>query len=298
MKIIITLCLCIMSMFAKEISPIKVLVSVLPQKEMIERIGGEYVKVEVLVPAGKSPEIYEPSFAQMRHIEDSHIFFGVGMPFESAWLKRFKNTNPSLIYYNLADPFVDSKNTESQHTAHKHTHNPHIWLSLKASILHTQIIAQTLSKINKEQTTFFMQNAKLLESKLHSIQKRTAHIFSLDTAQKSFIIYHPALKYWSEEFHIKELSLENEGKELKGRDLSALIQEAKKQKIASIFIQPEFAKSRAKSFANELDLNIIELDVLRQDWLLSLQEIACQVAFSLSSTQSKSCVQAYFKDEL
>ncbi len=54
MKVIITLCLCIMSMFAKEISPIKVLVSVLPQKEMIERIGGEYVKVEVLVPAGKS----------------------------------------------------------------------------------------------------------------------------------------------------------------------------------------------------------------------------------------------------
>lgn len=280
-----------MSMFAKEISPIKVLVSVLPQKEMIERIGGEYVKVEVLVPAGKSPEIYEPSIAQMRHIEDSHIFFGVGMPFESAWLKRFKNTNPSLIYHSL----IDEKPSQ---TSYPHAHNPHIWLSLKASILHTQIIAQTLSKINKEQTTFFMQNAKLLESKLHSIQKRTAHIFSLDTAQKSFIIYHPALKYWSEEFHIKELSLENEGKELKGRDLSALIQEAKKQKIASIFIQPEFAKSRAKSFANELDLNIIELDVLRQDWLLSLQEIACQVAFSLSSTQSKSCVQAYFKDEL
>ena len=76
---------------------IKVIVSVLPQKEMIERIGGEYVQVEVLVPQGKSPEIYEPSIAQMKYIAQADIFFGVGMPFESPWLKRFSLANPSLI---------------------------------------------------------------------------------------------------------------------------------------------------------------------------------------------------------
>lgn len=298
MKIIITLCLCIMSMFAKEISPIKVLVSVLPQKEMIERIGGEYVKVEVLVPAGKSPEIYEPSIAQMRHIEDSHIFFGVGMPFESAWLKRFKNTNPSLIYYNLADSFVDSKNTESQHTAHKHTHNPHIWLSFQA--LQPQIlrIGDILSKIDTTHSDMFQKNALKLVKELKNIQKHTHILFTSPKAQKNFITYHPTFAYWSTEFNVQELSLEHNGKELKGRELLALISQAKAHNLKAVFIQPQFAKSRVEIFAKELGLRIIELDPLREDWLLSLQESACQIAFSLSTQESKSCVQTYFKDEL
>ena len=40
-------------------TPIKVLVSVLPQKEMIERIGGEYVEVEVLVPKFMSQVLHK-----------------------------------------------------------------------------------------------------------------------------------------------------------------------------------------------------------------------------------------------
>ncbi len=289
MKIIITLCLCIMSMFAKEISPIKVLVSVLPQKEMIERIGGEYVKVEVLVPAGKSPEIYEPSFAQMKHIQNTQIFFGVGMPFESTWLKRFKNTNPSLIYHSL----IDEKPSQ---TSYPHAHNPHIWLSFQA--LQPQIlrISDILSKIDTTHSDMFQKNALKLVKELKNIQKHTHILFTSPKAQKKFITYHPTFAYWSTEFNVQELSLEHNGKELKGRELLALISQAKAHNLKTVFIQPQFAKSRVEMFAKELGLRIIELDPLREDWLLSLQESACQIAFSLSTQESKSCVQEYFKD--
>ena len=76
----------------------------------------------------------------------------------------------------------------------------------------------------------------------------------------------------------------------------ALISQAKAHNLKAVFIQPQFAKSRVEMFAKELGLRIIELDPLREDWLLSLQESACQIAFSLSTQESKSCVQEYFKD--
>ena len=305
MKAFLCVCLCIIGMYAKNLSstpallPTKILVSVLPQKEMIEYIGGKYVEVEVLVPRGKSPEIYEPNIAQMRHIEDSRVFFGVGMPFESAWLKRIKHINPSLVYYNLTDEiFLQSNSSiQPQPKQQEHDHNPHIWLSPKASLAQIAFITQKLSEIHKEQSSFFAQNAALLKTKIEAIQKHTARIFALEKSQKNFVTYHPALTYWGAEFHLKELSLEHNGKELKGRELSTLMAEIKNQKIQAIFIQPEFAKSRVEMLARELGLKIIELDVLRQDWLLSLQDIACQIAFSLSQPESTKCVQEYFKDK-
>lgn len=277
-------------------TPIKVLVSVLPQKEMIERIGGEYVEVEVLVPKGKSPEIYEPSIAQMKYIEDSHIFFGVGMPFESAWLKRIAHINPSLIYYNLAHSVLTDNRIKGADSKHTHAHNPHIWLSPKAILPQIDIIAQTLGKLDKEHFKIFQQNATLLSDDIKAIQEHTKELFAKEDSKKSFITYHPALTYWSAEFKVKELSIENNGKEIKGRELVALMAQAKKDSVEAIFIQPEFTKSRVEMFARELDLRIIELDVLRKDWLLSLQDLACQIAFSLSAQESKSCVQKYFKD--
>ncbi|MCX2716691.1 zinc ABC transporter substrate-binding protein [Helicobacter sp. MIT 21-1697] len=289
MKIIIALCLCIITIFGKEISPIKVLVSVLPQKEMLEYIGGEYVKVEVLVSVGKSPEMYEPSFTQMRHIQNAQVFFGVGMPFESAWLKRFKNTNPSLIYHSLIDE-------QSSQTHHAHTHNPHIWLSLQTLQPRILLIADILGKIDTSHSHIFQKNAQELIAKLKNIQKRTATLLASPKAQKSFITYHPTFAYWSAEFGVQELSLEHNGKELKGKELVALITQAKGHNLKAVFIQPQFAKSRVEMFAKELGLRIIELDPLRKDWLLSLQESACQIAFSLSIQEVKPCMQEYFKD--
>lgn len=66
--ILLLLCLCGYA------EPIKVLVSVLPQKQMLESIGKEYVEVEVLVPPSKSPEIYEPNIQQMKHIQNAEVF--------------------------------------------------------------------------------------------------------------------------------------------------------------------------------------------------------------------------------
>ena len=47
-------------------APLPVMVSIAPQKYMLERIAGEHVSVSVLVKPGADPHSYEPSPAQMR----------------------------------------------------------------------------------------------------------------------------------------------------------------------------------------------------------------------------------------
>jgi len=50
-------------------------VSILPQKYFVERIGGDQVRVNVMVGPGDSPHDYEPKPSQMTSLSESDVYF-------------------------------------------------------------------------------------------------------------------------------------------------------------------------------------------------------------------------------
>ncbi|RJS87465.1 hypothetical protein CW704_02755 [Candidatus Bathyarchaeota archaeon] len=45
----------------REANRIKAVVTILPQAEFVEKVGGERVQVTIMVPPGASPHTYEPT---------------------------------------------------------------------------------------------------------------------------------------------------------------------------------------------------------------------------------------------
>lgn len=295
MRFFYILCLCVFSLFATD-SKINVLVSVLPQKEFIQRIGGEHIVLDVLVPPGKSPEFYEPSIAQMRHIQHAQVFFGVGLGLESKWAQRFQSSNASLRYYNLAQE-VD-KNKQEIYTKNAHMHNPHIWLSLENSKKYALFITHTLSELQPKYKADFEHNLHILLGDIQNIQDRVKLLFQNKNAQKSFLVYHPAFELFAQEFGLEELSIEVDGKEVKGRALSVLETEIKNKKLRTLFFQPQFSRTRVEGMARGFNVNLIALNPLREDWLHAFRIYACQIAFDLKEEEVQECVQEYFKGQL
>ena len=67
---------------------IKVVVSIPPQKFFVEKIGGDRVKVFVIVKPGQNPATYEPAPLQMAEISESIIFLELEYPLNShGWIK-------------------------------------------------------------------------------------------------------------------------------------------------------------------------------------------------------------------
>ncbi|MDE6885622.1 MAG: zinc ABC transporter substrate-binding protein [Helicobacteraceae bacterium] len=91
-KIILVVFICVLPLSAKMI----ISVSVLPQAFFVKQIAGNLVDVNIMVPKGKSPETYEPSIKQLQELSKSSLYFNIGMPFEKAWLERFKAVNPNM----------------------------------------------------------------------------------------------------------------------------------------------------------------------------------------------------------
>ena len=85
---------------ARAEAPLPVVVSIAPQKYMLERIAGDRVAVTVLVRPGADPHSYEPTPAQMRACAAARAWFTIGVPFEDVWLPRIRSAAPNLAVFS------------------------------------------------------------------------------------------------------------------------------------------------------------------------------------------------------
>lgn len=117
-------------------------VSILPLRSLVEQIVGDDFKVDVLVPAGASPESFEPTPRQYVALNRSKLVFNVGLiDFEQNLLRDFPDREKlvnlsrgirllegSCAHGHTHEPTGKARASEG----HAHGIDPHIWTSPRA----------------------------------------------------------------------------------------------------------------------------------------------------------------------
>ena len=80
--------------------------------------------------------------------------------------------------------------------------------------------------------------------------------------QKAFITFHPSFYYFSQDFNIKEIALEKEGKSPSFSYLSKVIKLAKENHIETVIISPEFPTKYAKIVASRIGAKVVVVSPL------------------------------------
>jgi zinc transport system substrate-binding protein len=266
----------------KDQGKIKVLVSISPQKYFVEKIGGKWVDVEVLIPTGTNPHLYDPTPGQLINVAGAAVYFYNGnLDFEKSWINNLIESNPNLIHVKLSDGIemlADPECTGHQE-GHSHGVDPHTWLSpANARIIATHI-KNTLCKQYPEHNSLFEANYNKLITEIAGLEKEIETKLS-NLPNRKFMIFHPTLSYFAKQFGLEQISIEFEGKEPTPKHLKASIDLAKKSGIQTIFIQKEFDMNNASIIANELDGNLVQIDPLSEDWYDNLLFIANQISNS------------------
>jgi zinc transport system substrate-binding protein len=117
---------------------LNVVVSIVPQKYFVERVGGDHVGVGVMVEPGANPTTYEPKPEQLKALSGAAAYFSIGVPFENAWLDKIAAANEDMM---MVDTIADIERIPMK--AHHHNDDegegeeehaegapdPHVWLS-------------------------------------------------------------------------------------------------------------------------------------------------------------------------
>jgi len=232
--------------FTIPIFALNISVTILPQKGVIKAIAPN-ANVNVMVPPGNSPATYSPSFKELKALKNSKIYFTIGVPFDKKYINKIKEINPDIkIIY-----FGEYLNIEK---------NPHIWLSPAFLMLEAKVVLDTLIKKDSKNKELYLKNYKNYISKLANLEKE-----GFEISQKAFITFHPSFYYFAKDFHIKEISLEKEGKTPSFSYLAKVIKLAKKYQIKTVVISPEFPTKYAKIIANHINAKIVIISPLNEN---------------------------------
>lgn len=251
-------------------------VTIEPQRYFAEQLADSLFRIECMVPAGTSPETYDPTPVQMAKLARSKAYFRIGhIGFEEVWMDKLKQNYLQVQFFDNSEgiSLIASGHSHSSEHFHEEGVDPHIWSSPKAAGLIVQNMFEALMELDPENASLYIANLIRLLEKIDDIdEKITQTLFN--SSQKAFIIYHPALSYFARDYGLTQYSIETDGKEPSPEQLKFLIETAKREGIKTVFVQQEFDKKNAEIIAKEIGGRLTVINPLSYDWGEEMLNIA------------------------
>lgn len=248
-------------------------VSIAPYKYFVEAIAGNDFVVNVMVPAGSDPHIYEPFPEQINNLRKSVGYISNGyMGFEMNWLERFYETNQLMKKLSLGDNIDPIEGEHDHEGEHVEGADPHYWVSPVCATIMAGDVKDFLTQLNPSESVRYETNYQTLLLKIQDLDKRARELFA-PVKKKSIMIYHPNLAYLARDYGLNEISVEYEGKEPSPSRLRELIDLARSDNMKTIFIQREYDTKNARAIADEIGAKLVIIDPLSADWLTATTDI-------------------------
>jgi zinc transport system substrate-binding protein len=286
-------------------------VSVEPHAFLVERIGGEFVRVEVLVPMGKEPESYQPTPERVIALTRAKVFFRTGMPFEQVILPKLKSFAPDLKVVDLRTgiklrrlEFHKHDSNEQNEHSDLHVHSstesdsnkntprgelidsdPHIWFSLSLLKIEAATVLKTFIEIDPKNEELYRKNYDEFISELERVKEKLGGMLE-PFKGKTIFVFHPTYGYFCDEFNLKQRAIESGGKTPGPQQLIAIINEIQKSGLQTdekptIFVQPEFNRTPVKSVAEAVNGHVVEHSALERNIFKSMTNFTEEITRKL-----------------
>ena len=268
---------------------IRVAVSILPQAEFVEKVGGDRVIVTVMIPPGASPHTYELTPGQLEDISKAGMYIkvGSGIEFEREWMDKIIKLNKEMLVVNCAEgvrfiasggkygePFVYYEYYEISETGDDYRGiDPHIWLSTENVEIMSENIYEGLAGIDPGNLEYYKENLEDFIVELDKLDEEISQMFE-GKKNKIMMVFHPNWTYFASDYGIRQIPIEEEGKEPTAGHMKNLIDEALKYNIKIIFASPEFSIKSAETLASEIGGSIVLLSPLEKDYIENMRKTA------------------------
>jgi zinc transport system substrate-binding protein len=247
---------------AETTDKIGVVVTILPQAEFVESVGGDKVTVTVMVPPGHDPHTYAPIFSQLTAVKQAELYakVGSGIDFELSYMDSIVQANRNMLVVDCSQGIQLIEN------------DPHIWLSPRNAKIMVENICDGLIQVDPQDRDYYIQNENEYLAKLDTLDAAISGNLS-GVTNRWFLVDHPAWGYFARDYNLTQLAIEIEGKPLSSKDIVNVIQEAEEHDIKVVFASPEFDVKTAQSIADAIGGSWALIDPLAPDYINNMYKV-------------------------
>lgn len=254
---------------------IGVVVSILPQAEFVQSVGGDKVSVTVMVPPGHDPHTTLLIPSKMTEVARARMYakVGSGIEFELAHMDDIEAVNKNMLIVDC------SKGVEliGSSDPGEPGNDPHIWLSPLNARIMVQNICDGLVQVDPANKAFYEQNRDVYLQKLDELDQEIRTKLK-DVKNRAFIVFHSAWGYFARDYNLEQIPIEVGGKEPSAQDVARIVEEAKARHIKIIFASPQFNPQMAEVIAREIDGKVVFIDQLAKDYISNLRTVSNELA--------------------
>jgi zinc transport system substrate-binding protein len=242
-------------------------VSVAPLGFFVERLAGDAVRLDVVLPRGANAHTFEPTWETAGALAGAALYVRVGhpgLPFERAALEA--------LPAGAARPtVVDVAEGEDLHAQ-----DPHLWLSPRRMRRFAERLAPPLEALLPAERDALAARRRALVAEIDALDGELAARLAPHRGRAIFVA-HPAFGAFASDYGLSQEALERHHKEPDPRALLAVIEAARRAGARALVVQPGFPRDVAGLVAGEIGARVLTVDPLDGDWPATLRAVATAV---------------------
>ena len=260
-----------------------------PQRWLVRQLAGDRVQVGLLLTPGQNPHTFEPTARQVKEMSAARGYLMMGLPFERALVNKVRAINPGLQVRDMTAGVPRRMQPAHAHPGEKDDDDdgcdegadPHVWLTPAAMAI---MASNTVDAL----VAFDPAGKGIYEARLAPLRAQFAQ---LDAELRTLLApvrngvlftYHPSWGYFTDAYGLRQVAIESEGRAPAARQLAALIDLAKREKVRRIFTEPPYDPRPSQTIARQIDAEVATIDPLAEEWDINLRAVAAQVRAALS----------------
>ncbi len=270
---------------------IPVIASILPLGDFCEKIGGDRVAVQVLIPPGASPHVFEPTPVAVANAMKARVLVYVGAGLDP-WAERLITSHGSKGMMGVKavqgiplikevahhqrehekspergqkKPVTKGESLE-HHVAAKPEHqqgNPHVWLDPVLAQDICRRIAQALIQADPAQKKAYESSLAEYLAQLEELHREITKTVAT-FRHRDYVTFHPAFAYFSRRYGLREVGVIEAapGREPSPGHLQRIIAAIKTSGVQAVFAEPQLSPRVAEVIAREAGVKVLLLDPL------------------------------------
>jgi len=265
---------------------LSVYTTVYPLMYLTEQIGGEYVDVQSVYPAGADEHTFEPTQKNIINMAKSDLFLYIGHNLEGfvsnaksiledegvkmaaigerldlEHIKSATNEDEAGYDHEQEEAHDHEKDSADDHADHNHGDvDPHIWLDPLLTIDMATEIKNELVQLMPEQETSFEENYQQLVTKLEELND--AFIETAEHATKhEIIVSHAAYGYWEQRYGIEEIAVSglSSSSEPSQKQLQNIMETAKEHDIKYVLFEQNISSKLTEIIQKEIGAKALQV---------------------------------------
>ena len=249
---------------SKNENVIKISTSIIPIASITNYIWWDYVEATSIVPAWISPHSFDLKPQDMVFISDSDLIIYMWLDHIDNFLEKVIQWKNNLIVWKSVE-YISAWKEVNNGDEHNHSIDPHIWTSAKNAKIIANEIFQKLVEIEPSLENTFKNNLESFKVELDTLTNSFIND-NINKSSSSFIVFHDAYNYLFEDLWIdntkKMVFQMSVITDPTISELKDLYDDIKSNNTKIIFKEPQFVDSNLTVFAEQNNLEVLDLDPL------------------------------------